>query len=52
MTIIIHSFLLSICCSVESCFDIEKEVFAMCGVRALETPLESGEIKMTFVRPK
>ena len=52
MIIIIYSFLLSICCSGESCFDFEMEVFAMCGMRALETPLESGEIKMTSVRPK
>ena len=52
MTIILYSFTLLFCCSEESCFDFEMEVFAMYGMRGLETPLESGEIKMAFVRPK
>ena len=52
MTIIIYSFLLSVCCSGKSCFDFGMEVFAMCSMRAFETPLENSEIKMTSVRPK
>ena len=48
MYLIVYSFLLFICCSLENIFAFEMEVFVMYGMRALETLLgESGEIKMT-----